>query len=358
MPAPDGSSGFSSPSSASPSCVLYPSIYMENYGGGDGPFLTRASDIAGNTINAFNLLCVILYLVLTLDKLRSASTEDARRRLRVLTTGMSIGMGSLLLVFVLLPHFGITGNTTTGYWIRSGGAVLFMLAPLTLAYVVVVQRALDVRVLLRIGTRYALAKATLVGRSGRSAHRHRPPPLPPHDRAPPARSPPTSGPPSSSSPSSSPSASASANASSNGSTSSSSAKPTTPRSCSTSSPTRSAASPKPSLCSKPSPAPSAIRSTSARSPCSSAAAMSFYVEQAVGVSADGALTLPAQASSIRYLAQFQRARPPLPRRPRRLVPDGRHRRAPRPRPAQRRAARPSARPQPPHGRHGPRTQAL
>jgi sigma-B regulation protein RsbU (phosphoserine phosphatase) len=140
---------------------LYPSIYMENYGGGDGPFLTRASDIAGAIINSLNLLCVVLYLVLTLDKLRSASTEDARRRLRVLTTGMSIGMGSLLLVFVLLPHFGITGNTTTGYWIRSGGAVLFMLAPLTLAYVVVVQRALDVRVLLRIGTRYALAKATL-----------------------------------------------------------------------------------------------------------------------------------------------------------------------------------------------------
>src|SRR5580658_2000239 len=130
--------------------VLYPSIYMENYGGGDGPFLTRASDIASAIINALNLLCVVLYLVLTLDKLRSASTEDARRRLRVLTTGMSIGMGSLLIVFVLLPHFGITGSTTTSYWIRSAGALLFMLAPLTLAYVVVVQRALDVRVLLRI----------------------------------------------------------------------------------------------------------------------------------------------------------------------------------------------------------------
>ncbi len=144
---------------------LYPSIYMENYGGGDGPFLTRASDIASAVINALNLLCVVLYLVLTLDKLRSASTEDARRRLRVLTTGMSIGMGSLLLVFVLLPDlpppYRITGANTAGYWIRTVGALVFMLAPLTLAYVVVVQRALDVRVLLRIGTRYALAKATL-----------------------------------------------------------------------------------------------------------------------------------------------------------------------------------------------------
>jgi phosphoserine phosphatase RsbU/P len=140
---------------------LYPSMFMENYGGGDGPFLTRASDVASHVINAFNLLCVILYLVLTLDKLRSASTEDARRRLRVLTTGMSIGMGSLLTVFVLLPDFGISGNNPRSYWIRTIGALLFMLAPLTLAYVLVVQRALDVRVLLRSGTRYALAKASL-----------------------------------------------------------------------------------------------------------------------------------------------------------------------------------------------------
>ena len=146
-------------------CFLYPAIYFDYYGGGDGAFLARASNLAGNTINAFNLLCVILYLVLTLDKLRSASTEDARRRLRVLTTGMSIGMGALLLVFVLLPDlptaYRVTGNTTAGYWIRTAGAFLFMLAPLTLAYVVVVQRALDVRVLLRLGTRYALARATL-----------------------------------------------------------------------------------------------------------------------------------------------------------------------------------------------------
>jgi phosphoserine phosphatase RsbU/P len=123
-------------------CFLYPSIFVEHYGGGDGPFLTHASDLASKVINAFNLLCVILYLVLTLDKLRSASTEDARRRLRVLTTGMSIGMGSLLLVFVFLPDlppaWRITGNTTAGYWIRTAGAFLFMIAPLTLAYVVVV----------------------------------------------------------------------------------------------------------------------------------------------------------------------------------------------------------------------------
>ena len=141
--------------------VLSPAVYLDYYGGGDGPTLTRATTIAGNVINAFNLLCVILYLVLTLDKLRSASTEDARRRLRVLTAGMTVGMSSLLIVFVLLPHFGISGSNPRYYWLRYLGAVIFMISPLTLAYVVVVQRALDLRVLLRMGTRYALAKATL-----------------------------------------------------------------------------------------------------------------------------------------------------------------------------------------------------
>jgi sigma-B regulation protein RsbU (phosphoserine phosphatase) len=141
--------------------VLYPEIYALYYGGGSGHFLTVASNATGETINALNLLFVLLFLLLTLDKLRTASTADARRRLRVLTAGMAVGMGSLIVVFVALPHFGITGNEVRFYWVRYIGAYLFMVAPLTLAYVVVVQRALDVRVLLRLGTRYALAKASL-----------------------------------------------------------------------------------------------------------------------------------------------------------------------------------------------------
>ncbi|WP_117300526.1 SpoIIE family protein phosphatase [Paracidobacterium acidisoli] len=140
---------------------LFPYLYSGYFLAGAGPHLARAANVIGSTINFLNLLCVILYLVLTLDKLRSASTEDARRRLRVLTTGMSLGMGALLIVFVLLPHFGISGHDRKYYWLQWLGAVLFMFAPLTLAYVVLVQRAMDVRVLLRMGTRYALARATL-----------------------------------------------------------------------------------------------------------------------------------------------------------------------------------------------------
>jgi sigma-B regulation protein RsbU (phosphoserine phosphatase) len=141
--------------------ILTPNIYTQDYAGGTGPRLQAASNVAQAAINGINLLCVLLFMLLTLDKLRTASTADARRRLRVLTAGMSVGMGSLILVFVVLPHFGVTGNEIRFYWIRYLGAYLFMVAPLTLAYVVLVQRALDVRVLLRMGSRYALAKASL-----------------------------------------------------------------------------------------------------------------------------------------------------------------------------------------------------
>ena len=141
--------------------ILYPEVYAMTYGGGSPPWLIHASDFASNAINGLDLLCVGLFLLLTLDKLRTASTADARRRLRVLTAGMSVGLGALIIVFVVLPYFGITGNQPRHFWVRYLGAYFFMVAPLTLAYVVLVQRALDVRVLVRMGTRYALAKASL-----------------------------------------------------------------------------------------------------------------------------------------------------------------------------------------------------
>ena len=140
---------------------LIPSLAAQYYFSGSGPLLARAGNDAGNVINFLDLSFVALFFILLLDKLRSASTADGRRRLRVLALGIGIGTGALLVAFVLLPHFGISGQNPRYFWLEYLAAVLFMVAPLTLAYVVVVQRALDVRVLLRIGTRYALAKATI-----------------------------------------------------------------------------------------------------------------------------------------------------------------------------------------------------
>ena len=111
-------------------------------------------------VNPLNLVAVVVYVIAVLDKLRSATTADARRRMQVLAAGSIVGLGSLLVVFILLPHFGIALDKHP--WLTLPGFLLFFAAPLSFAYVVVVQRALDVRLLLRMGTKYALARYTLL----------------------------------------------------------------------------------------------------------------------------------------------------------------------------------------------------
>lgn len=107
--------------------------------------------------NPISVVCVALYWLAIFDKSRSASTADARRRLKILGAGSVIGLGALLL-FAISPLFHID-NSQRGLGIAT--SILFLVFPFTLAYVVVVQRAMDVRILVRMGTKYALARATL-----------------------------------------------------------------------------------------------------------------------------------------------------------------------------------------------------
>jgi hypothetical protein len=60
----------------------------------------------GRIANWTLVVCVVVFLIALFDKLRSASTQDARRRLRVLATGSGLSLGPLLLMFGLLPYIG------------------------------------------------------------------------------------------------------------------------------------------------------------------------------------------------------------------------------------------------------------
>jgi sigma-B regulation protein RsbU (phosphoserine phosphatase) len=125
-----------------------------------GVWSAHASLWLDRIVNPLNLVCVVLYVVAVLDKLRSATTADVRRRMQVLATGSILGLGSLLVVFILLPHFGFAVDKHP--LVAFPGFLLFFAAPFSFAYVVVVQRALDVRLLVRMGTKYALARYTLL----------------------------------------------------------------------------------------------------------------------------------------------------------------------------------------------------
>lgn len=105
------------------------------------------------------VVCIVLFLTAIFDKLRSASSPDARRRLRILAVGSAISLIGMVIMHGLLPKL----NYSLPEWLQLCIEIpIFILFPLTLAYVVVVQRAMDIRILLRMGTKYLLAKATLV----------------------------------------------------------------------------------------------------------------------------------------------------------------------------------------------------
>jgi len=107
------------------------------------------------------LFYVGLYWILLFDQLRAATSPDARRRLQVLLAGSVVGLGSILVIFGLLPYLGIA-DPNVNRWLLFLCLVLMLFFPLTLAYVVIVQRAMDVRILLRMGSKYLLASATLM----------------------------------------------------------------------------------------------------------------------------------------------------------------------------------------------------
>jgi sigma-B regulation protein RsbU (phosphoserine phosphatase) len=115
-------------------------------------------------INSFETIigfCAISdFFVCLAPKVRTA-TGDARRRPRILFAGTSIG----LTPFFILAIIALVRKTDVGQdipqWIVLTAVGILFLFPLTLAYVVVVQRAMDLSILIRQGTKYAFARRSL-----------------------------------------------------------------------------------------------------------------------------------------------------------------------------------------------------
>jgi sigma-B regulation protein RsbU (phosphoserine phosphatase) len=90
-------------------------------------------------------------------KMRQAVTPDAKRRLRLLYTGSSISMAPACILFVTQNIKGGELEQIFPEWFVLSALSLMLLFPVTLAYVIVVHRAMDVRVVIRQGLQYALA---------------------------------------------------------------------------------------------------------------------------------------------------------------------------------------------------------
>jgi sigma-B regulation protein RsbU (phosphoserine phosphatase) len=91
-------------------------------------------------------------------KYSSALSADAKRRLRLLVAGSIITLGPFWIVRAIAVIMGINIELYFPFWLWFGSYVLFFLFPAVLAYVILVQRAMDVRFVVRQGLQYALAK--------------------------------------------------------------------------------------------------------------------------------------------------------------------------------------------------------
>jgi phosphoserine phosphatase RsbU/P len=88
-----------------------------------------------------------------------AISQDARRRLRLLYWGTTFAMTPGLIVTIAAKILGASASAAIPSWLNSFALLMLLLFPLTLAYVVVVQRAMDVRVVLRQSLQYGLARS-------------------------------------------------------------------------------------------------------------------------------------------------------------------------------------------------------
>ena len=106
-------------------------------------------------------LSLLFFLAALPLKLAFAKSPDSRRRLRVLLFGIALALVPITTVNLLARWMG-TSLESMPLWLFIPVLVLLLSFPLTIAYVTVVERALDVGLAIREGVQYALARRGLV----------------------------------------------------------------------------------------------------------------------------------------------------------------------------------------------------
>jgi phosphoserine phosphatase RsbU/P len=110
--------------------------------------------------NVFSILA-IFYFFATIAAKMGTATGDARRRLKVLYYGAAAGLTPFFILIVISIVRSKDVGQDIPRWIIFTSLFILLLFPLSLAYVVIVHRAVDVRLLIRQGTRYALVRQSI-----------------------------------------------------------------------------------------------------------------------------------------------------------------------------------------------------
>jgi sigma-B regulation protein RsbU (phosphoserine phosphatase) len=87
-----------------------------------------------------------------------AASRDAKRRLNLVYAGATVALTPLFILSVIQSFKRVPLEQIFPEWLVLGCLLMLMFFPVTLAYAIVVQRAMDVRVVIRQGLQYALAR--------------------------------------------------------------------------------------------------------------------------------------------------------------------------------------------------------
>jgi sigma-B regulation protein RsbU (phosphoserine phosphatase) len=147
-----------------PILLLLPIDLLEEFGRPYNFALSNWTIPYAQTLNTIEtiigFLAISYFFICLAPKIRTA-TGDARRRLRILYAGTCIGLTPFfILAIIALVRKNDVGQDIPRWIVLTAVGILFLF-PLTLAYVVVVQRAMDLRILIRQGTKYAFARRSL-----------------------------------------------------------------------------------------------------------------------------------------------------------------------------------------------------
>ncbi|MEO8725279.1 MAG: SpoIIE family protein phosphatase, partial [Acidobacteriaceae bacterium] len=120
--------------------------------------LPHSWKVANRMVSIYPVLAAIaLFFILIGVKYFTARAPDARRRLRLLYAGAFF---SIVPTLALIVAGSFTGKNIDDFpfWIEVPPLLLLLLFPATLAYLIIVHKVMDVRVVIRQGLQYALAR--------------------------------------------------------------------------------------------------------------------------------------------------------------------------------------------------------
>ena len=130
---------------------------LENYSAIAG--LEAIWDKLQPVILALDIFACGSYFISMSLKSRAATSPDVKRRFNLIYIGATVATTPLfILTIIQAVKGGAQLEKIFPEWIVLGSLIILMILPVTLAYVIIVQRAMDVRVVIRQGLQYALAR--------------------------------------------------------------------------------------------------------------------------------------------------------------------------------------------------------